>query len=80
MFELYTEVALARDVPEYALRRGDVATVVEQFRTDGGEEGFALEVFNALGETVKVVVVPASAIEPLTADEVWAVRPLAQTR
>lgn len=79
-FELYTEVAIAVDLREYGLRRGDVATVVERFPADSGEDGYALEVFNALGETVKVVVVPASAIKPLTADQVWAVRPLAQTR
>jgi hypothetical protein len=35
-------------------------------------------VFNAVGETISVVTVPASAIAPLRADQVPAVRMLAQ--
>ena len=75
-FDLYREVALAHDLPAEGLRRGDVATVVEHLPTAVGEDGYILEVFNAVGETVKVITVPASALEPLTADKVWAVRPL----
>ena len=75
-FQLYREVALAYDLPGEGLRRGDVATVVEHLPTAAGEDGYILEVFNAVGETVKVVSVPASALEPLTADKVWSVRPL----
>jgi hypothetical protein len=37
-----------------------------------------LEVFNAVGETVDVVTVRESQIEPLTAKSVLHVRPLAQ--
>jgi hypothetical protein len=37
-----------------------------------------LEVFDALGESIAVVTVPASAVEPLRADEIMATRPLAQ--
>ncbi len=73
--ELYTRVVLNRDVPEENLRRGDVATVVDYARhPQGGEEGAFLEVFNALGETVAVVVVPVSAIEPLRPDHLPTVR------
>lgn len=46
----------------------------------GGETGCVLEVFNALGESIAVVTVPLSAVEPLAADEVFAVRRLAETR
>lgn len=80
--ELYSEVALARDIPEEGLRRGDVATVVEHLpgtRASGGEDGYALEVFNAIGETIAVVTVPVSAVEPLRAGEVLSVRPFQQT-
>jgi hypothetical protein len=76
--ELYTQVALARDLPEHSLRRGDVATVVEKLpptQASGGESGLVLEVFNAIGETVAVVTVPVSAIEPLRASELLSVRP-----
>ena len=75
-FDLYGEVALAYDLPAEGLRRGDVVTVVERLPTTAGEDGYILEVFNAVGETVKVIMVPASALEPLTSDKVWSVRPL----
>ena len=75
-FNLFEEVALARDLPEEGLRRGDVATVVERIPSGGAEDGYALELFNSLGQTIKVIVVPESALEALTADEVWSVRPL----
>ena len=76
IFELYSEAALTYDMPAEGLRRGDVATVVEHLPTGAGEDGYILEVFNAVGETVKVIMVPASALEPLTSDKVWSVRPL----
>ena len=79
-FELYGQVALARDIPEDGLRKGDIATVVDRHPSPepGGEEGYSLEVFNALGETIVVTVVPASAIEPLRQDQVFSVRSLAK--
>jgi hypothetical protein len=78
--ELYQRVALGRDFPEYQLQRGDVATLVDYVpHPSGGEDGYVLEVFNAIGESIMVVVVPESAVESLRADEVMAVRPLAQS-
>jgi len=77
--ELFQRVALARDLPDHGLRIGDVATVVEELpatEDSGGEVGYALEVFNAVGETIAVVIVPASAVKPLTEDEVLQARPL----
>ena len=80
-FELYKQVALARDIPEDGLRKGDIATVVDCHPSPelGGEEGYSLEVFNAIGETVVVTVVSASAIEPLREDQVFPVRLLAKS-
>ena len=40
----------------------------------GGEDGYALEVFNAIGETIAVVMVPISAVKPLTKNEILQVR------
>lgn len=78
--ELYQRVALSRDFPEYQLQRGDVATLIDYVpHPGGGEEGCVLEVFNAIGESIRVAVVPESAVEPLRADEVMAVRPLVQS-
>lgn len=77
--ELYTEVALMRDFPEYQLRIGDIATLVDYItHPSDGEEGAILEVFNAIGESIKVVTVPISAIEPLRADHIFSVRTMKQ--
>ncbi len=72
--ELFTEVALAADIPEKGLRRGDVATVVERHCVAGQETGYSLKVFNALGETIAVVTVPESQIKSLTGNDVFTVR------
>lgn len=80
--ELYSQVALARDIPAEGLQEGDVATVVETFpatAASGGESGCALEIFNALGTTIAVVIVPQSAVKPLRADELLTVRSLHTT-
>jgi hypothetical protein len=80
--ELFSQVALTRDLPNEGLRRGDIATVVEKLpgtKASGGEDGYILEVFNAIGETIAVVTVPVSAVEPLRASEVLSVRSLQQT-
>ena len=77
-FRLYTEVALAKDLPDEGLRRGDIATVVDRVDAPGGGEGYVIEVFNAVGQTIKVVPVPPEALAPLAADQVLSVRRLAQ--
>jgi hypothetical protein len=70
-YELFQPVALARDFPEKHLRRGDVATIVDCHPApDDSEVGYALEVFNALGETIEVFVVAESDVQPLRENEV----------
>ena len=77
-YPLFSRVALAEDLLARHLQRGDVTTVVEYHPGRSGQDpGYTLEVFNALGETVDVVTVRESQIEPLTADELLTVRPLA---
>ena len=75
-FELYTDAALARDIPEHSLRRGDVVKVVDHHPSPNGETAYSIEVFNALGDTIAVTAVPESALESLRKDEVLSVRPL----
>jgi hypothetical protein len=41
--------------------------------------GYALEVFNAVGDTIAVITVSESDVEPLTAAVIPSVRPLAKT-
>jgi hypothetical protein len=59
-FELYTDVALTRDMPELALRRGDLVKVVDHHLAPNGEEGCSIEVINAVGETIAVTTVPVT--------------------
>jgi len=76
-YPLFTRVALRENFSEYNLRRGDIATVVEQH--EGGkslETGYSLEVFNAIGETIAVLVAGESQIEPLRENEIFHVRRL----
>jgi hypothetical protein len=77
--DLFKRVALRIDIPEHGLRKGDVATIVEHLPGKNGDDGYALEVFNAIGETIAVITTPESAVEPLTADEIPSVRPLRKT-
>jgi hypothetical protein len=48
--ELYTRVALNRDLPEAHLKRGDTAMYIDELPVKQGEDGAILEVFNALGK------------------------------
>ena len=77
--ELFKRVALKIDIPDEGLRKGDVATIVDYLPGKDGEDGYALEVFNAIGETIAVVMVSESAVEPLTRDKIPSVRLLAKT-
>ncbi len=78
--ELYSEVVLTRDFPEFRLKQGDIATLIEFLEHPaGGEEGCILEIFNVLGESIDVITVPLSAVAPLRADQVPSARTLAHT-
>lgn len=76
-YNLFEEVVLLNDISEKGLKKGDVATIVEHHPVTEGEDGYTLEVFNALGDTVAVITVSESAITPLTEKEIFSVRSLA---
>jgi hypothetical protein len=76
-YNLFEEVVLLKDISEKGLKKGDVATIVEHHPVTDGEDGYSLEVFNALGDTVAVITVSESAITPLTEKEIFSVRSLA---
>ena len=77
-YELFQRVALAKDLPEKQLQRGDVATIVDRHPPIGGEPGYSIEVFNVLGETIAVTVVAESYLQSLTANDIVHVRSLAE--
>ena len=76
-YQLFEEVVLVKDITEKGLLKGDVATIVEYHPVSDGEDGYSLEVFNVLGDTITVLTLPESAIAPLTKNEIFSVRALA---
>jgi hypothetical protein len=72
--ELYTDAVLACDVPEHRLKRGDIVKLVDHHVTPDGTEGYSIEVFNAVGDTIAVSAVAATALEPLREDEILCAR------
>jgi hypothetical protein len=76
--ELYKEVALKKALPKHGLKRGDVATLIDFAPSKDKERGCVLEVFDAVGNSIAVVVVPEKDIEALHKGEVLSVRTLAK--
>ena len=78
-YRLFQRVALSRDFPERRLQRGDVATIVDSHPDpEGGPPGYSIEIFNAVGDTIEVLVVSESDIQPLRPDEILKVRSIEQ--
>ena len=73
-YKLFDEVTLSKDIPDKRLKKGDVATIVEHHPVSTGEDGYSLEIFNSLGDSIAILTVPESAIESLTSDEIFNVR------
>ncbi len=54
-YPLFSEVVLLHDIPSQNLKRGSVATVVEQYAvTDQQQYGYSLEGFNIPNVTIEV--------------------------
>ena len=70
--EMFKEAVFVCDMPERGIKKGDVATVIDHL--DKPEPGYILEVFDALGDTVDVVSVPESYLEPIQEGERFQVR------
>jgi hypothetical protein len=79
-FQLYTEVALNKDLPHYGFCKGDIGTIVEYYPgTNNQEAGYSLEMLNATGEVLKVITVSESSLRQLSRYSVLSVRELAPT-
>ncbi len=63
-YELFEQVILSKDVTEKGLLKGDVATIVDHHPVPDGEDGYTLEVFNVLGDTVAVITLPSQPLPP----------------
>ncbi|WP_019508979.1 DUF4926 domain-containing protein [Pleurocapsa sp. PCC 7319] len=78
--KLFSEVTLTQNIDEYNLKLGDIATLIDFIpHPQGKEDGCILEVFNAVGESIAVVTVPKSTIQPLQANQILTTRPLSTT-
>ena len=77
-FELYTQVSILKDFPEYQLRKGDVGTLVDFVRHPEKEEGAVLEFFNAIGESIKIIAISTLYIDNLHEYEILSVRTLSK--
>ena len=75
-YELFEDIILIKDLPDNNLKKGDVATIVEHHPVSDGDDGYSLEIFNAVGDTISVITVPESYIEQLSQDEIFNVRSL----
>ncbi|MBD2458143.1 DUF4926 domain-containing protein [Nostoc sp. FACHB-87] len=54
-YPLFSQVALVQDLPEYNLKRGNVATIVEHYpMPEGEEDGYSLEGFDLPHITIEV--------------------------
>ena len=76
-FPLYTDVALACDLPEHRLRRGDLVRLVDHHVAPDGEEGYSVELLGAKGQILAVIAVTSKCLEALRDDEVLSVRAIA---
>lgn len=72
--ELYKDAVLSRDVPEHRLKRGDLVKLVDHHIAPDGSEGYSVEVFNAVGNTIAVTAVPVTTLEPLRENEILCAR------
>ena len=73
-YALYQEVMLLTDIPAKKLAKGDLTTIVEHHTVSDGEDGYSLEAFNVLGDSLAVVTVLESDLAPLRKNEVFNVR------
>ena len=76
-FEFYKGAVLTCDVPEHRLKRRDIVKLVDHHVARDGSEGYSIEVFNAVGDTIAVTAVPETALESLREDEILCARVLA---
>lgn len=77
-FEPFTRVALAEDLPEHGLRRGDIVTIVECLPASIHHPvGYIVEVFSVTGQTLDVIGLLEGQLMALRADAVPAMRELA---
>lgn len=62
-YKLYSEVQLAKNIPELGFISGDVATIVDIIHSKDNQPGYCLEFFDNHGKTIDVAIVKEEAIQ-----------------
>ena len=64
MTDLYQQVSLIKDFPEYNLKKGDTAILVDIVpHPKQGKEGYVLEICNHQNESINIVIIPKDTIK-----------------
>ncbi|MEL4896022.1 DUF4926 domain-containing protein [Crocosphaera sp. Alani8] len=72
MTTLYQPVFLTKDVPEYDLKKGDTAILVDIFpHPQEGEEGYVLEICDNKRDSLNIVIFPKSTVKMMTNSEIF---------
>lgn len=65
-YELFSRAALATDLPDYELKSGDLVTIVECLPANGQHgDGYVVEVFDVLGNTLHVIALAEEQLQAL---------------
>lgn len=74
-YPLFSQVALAEDLPKYNLKRGDTAIIVEHYpMPEGEEDGYSLEGFDLPQVTIEVAASQIMPIAQLQQEEIILVK------
>jgi hypothetical protein len=64
-YSIFSQVALAQDLPEHQLKQGDVATIVEHYPMPNDEEdGYSLEGLDVPNVTIEVAASQIVSVSP----------------
>jgi len=74
--ELFQEVVINCDFPEYNIAKGDIAILNDYVADSTGAEGCLLEIYTASEKFVDAVTLPVDSIEPLQESDRLSVRRL----
>lgn len=62
-YKLYTEVQLAKSLPDLGFIEGDVATIIDNIITPENKKAYCLEFFDTQGNTLQVAIVSEDDIQ-----------------
>ena len=75
-YSLYSEITFNQDLRHESILKGDIGTIVDYHEANHliNEPGYTIEIFDAYGNTLKVVTVPESKISLIKHNSVLSVR------